>query len=95
MLPNGERVERVPAWIKRVTQDLTKSPVYDGIHRVFMWFFARSYCSIAVYWDPPVKYRFKHPAPPKITNLRIYEAHGMIRSYLTNHSIVYTILIHI
>jgi 1,4-alpha-glucan branching enzyme len=31
VLPNGERVERIPAWIKRATQELEKSPVYDGV----------------------------------------------------------------
>jgi len=30
-LPNGEEVDRVPAWIRRVTQDPSKSPVYNAI----------------------------------------------------------------
>ncbi|CAG7849280.1 1,4-alpha-glucan-branching enzyme; AltName: Full=Glycogen-branching enzyme [Serendipita indica DSM 11827] len=30
VLPSGERIERLPAWIKRVTQDLDVSPVYDA-----------------------------------------------------------------
>lgn len=30
VLPSGQRIERLPAWIKRVTQDLTVSPVYDA-----------------------------------------------------------------
>ena len=30
VLPSGERIERLPAWIKRVTQDLSVSPVYDA-----------------------------------------------------------------
>jgi 1,4-alpha-glucan branching enzyme len=30
--PNGERIERLPAWIKRVTQDLAVSPVYDAVY---------------------------------------------------------------
>jgi 1,4-alpha-glucan branching enzyme len=30
-LPNGEEIDRVPAWIQRVTQDPKKSPVYDAI----------------------------------------------------------------
>lgn len=30
ILPNGTRIERLPAWIKRVTQDLSVSPVYDA-----------------------------------------------------------------
>ncbi|PLW58528.1 hypothetical protein PCANC_00025 [Puccinia coronata f. sp. avenae] len=29
---NGERIERLPAWIRRVTQDLSVSPVYDAIY---------------------------------------------------------------
>ncbi|KAK9717434.1 alpha-1,4-glucan branching enzyme [Basidiobolus ranarum] len=28
--PNGERIDRLPAWIKRVTQDLNVSPIYDA-----------------------------------------------------------------
>ncbi|KAJ3372781.1 alpha-1,4-glucan branching enzyme, partial [Kappamyces sp. JEL0680] len=32
LLPSGERIERIPAYIKRATQDLAKSPVYDGIY---------------------------------------------------------------
>src|SRR5271170_3263768 len=27
----GEHIDRVPAWIKRVTQDLSYSPVYDAV----------------------------------------------------------------
>ncbi len=58
ILPNGTRIERLPAWIKRVTQDLSVSPVYD-----------------ARFWNPPQKYVFNNPRPPKPTNIRIYEAH--------------------
>ncbi|KAF3941224.1 hypothetical protein ABW19_dt0206043 [Dactylella cylindrospora] len=29
-LPNGEYIHRLPAWIKRVTQELSVSPVYDA-----------------------------------------------------------------
>jgi len=29
--PSGERFERLPAWIKRVTQDLNVSPIYDAV----------------------------------------------------------------
>ncbi|KAJ3289376.1 alpha-1,4-glucan branching enzyme [Borealophlyctis nickersoniae] len=29
--PNGERIERIPALIRRATQELDKSPVYDGV----------------------------------------------------------------
>jgi hypothetical protein len=27
----GEQIERLPAWITRVTQDLSYSPVYDAV----------------------------------------------------------------
>lgn len=30
-LPSGEHIDRLPTWIKRVTQDLSVSPVYDAI----------------------------------------------------------------
>ena len=29
--PQGEHIDRLPAWIKRVTQDLSYSPVYDAV----------------------------------------------------------------
>jgi 1,4-alpha-glucan branching enzyme len=32
VVPSGERIERIPAYIKRATQDLEKSPVYEGIY---------------------------------------------------------------
>jgi 1,4-alpha-glucan branching enzyme len=57
-LPNGEHIDRLPVWIKRVTQDLSVSPVYD-----------------AVFWNPPDKYVFKNPRPPKPKSARVYEAH--------------------
>lgn len=60
ILPSGERIERLPAWIKRVTQDLSVSPVYD----------ARFWNPPA-----DQKYNFKHSRPPKVTSARIYEAH--------------------
>ncbi|KZT58829.1 glycoside hydrolase family 13 protein [Calocera cornea HHB12733] len=56
--PSGERIDRLPAWITRVTQDLSVSPAYD-----------------ARFWNPSQKYTFKHPRPPKPTDMRIYEAH--------------------
>ena len=31
VLPSGERIYRIPAWIKRVVQDLSVSPVYDAV----------------------------------------------------------------
>ncbi|PPQ66576.1 hypothetical protein CVT26_009476 [Gymnopilus dilepis] len=60
ILPNGTRIERLPAWIKRVTQDLSVSPVYE----------ARFWNPPA-----SEKYVFKNARPPKATNIRIYEAH--------------------
>ncbi|KAH8118474.1 glycoside hydrolase [Phellopilus nigrolimitatus] len=60
VLPSGERIERLPAWIKRVTQDLTVSPVYD----------ARFWNPPA-----SEKYVFKNPRPPKPASVKIYEAH--------------------
>lgn len=64
VVPNDHaRAERVPAWIKRVTQDLNVSPVYD-----------------ARFWNPPTKYTFKNPRPPKPASARIYEAHVGISS---------------
>lgn len=60
ILPSGARIERIPAWIKRVTQDLAVSPVYDGR----FWNPSTS-----------EKYVFKHRQLPKPTNIRIYEAH--------------------
>jgi 1,4-alpha-glucan branching enzyme len=29
-LPNGTKIDRLPPWIKRVTQDLSISPIYDA-----------------------------------------------------------------
>lgn len=58
VVPNEGRIERLPAWIERVTQDLSVSPVYD-----------------AIFWNPPQKYVFKNPKPPKPTSARVYEAH--------------------
>jgi 1,4-alpha-glucan branching enzyme len=28
---DNERIERIPAYIRRATQDLSKSPVYEGV----------------------------------------------------------------
>ncbi|KAI9856541.1 MAG: alpha-1,4-glucan branching enzyme [Vezdaea acicularis] len=58
--PSGERIERVPAWITRVTQDLSVSPVYDAV----FWNPPKS-----------ERYVFKHPKPKKPKSVRIYEAH--------------------
>ncbi|KAI2326414.1 alpha-1,4-glucan branching enzyme [Ophidiomyces ophidiicola] len=63
--PEGKQIDRIPAWIKRVTQDLDISPVYDGI----FWN------------PPKEKqYQFKHTRPSKPASLRIYEAHVGISS---------------
>lgn len=59
-LPHGERIERLPAWITRVTQDLTISPVYE----------ARFWNPPAAQ-----RYKFKNPRPSKPTSAKIYEAH--------------------
>jgi len=65
VLASGARIERLPAWIRRVTQDLDVSPVYD-----------------ARFWNPPKdeQYVFKNTRPPKVDNIRIYEAHVGISS---------------
>ncbi len=65
ILPTGERIERLPAWIKRVTQNLAVSPVYD----------ARFWNPL-----PESRYVFKNKAPPKPRSVRIYEAHVGISS---------------
>jgi 1,4-alpha-glucan branching enzyme len=61
----GERIERLPAWIRRVTQDLSKSPVYD----------ARFWNP-----PEEQRYKFKHKRPPAPKSVRIYEAHVGISS---------------
>jgi len=55
-----ERIERLPAWIRRVTQDLNVSPAYD----------ARFWNP-----PEEERYKFKNPTPPTPKSLRIYEAH--------------------
>jgi len=64
--PNsGERQERIPAWITRVTQELSVSPVYDA----------------RFWNPPKAeKYVFKNKRPPKPQSARIYEAHVGISS---------------
>ncbi|KAJ7228364.1 1,4-alpha-glucan branching enzyme [Mycena pura] len=62
---DGRRIERLPAWIKRVTQDLDVSPVYD----------ARFWNPPA-----SERYTFKNSRPPKAKDVRIYEAHVGISS---------------
>ncbi|KAI9800432.1 MAG: alpha-1,4-glucan branching enzyme [Piccolia ochrophora] len=58
--PSGERVERLPAWITRTTQDLAISPVYDAR----FWNPPRA-----------ERYTFKNQKPPKPASVRVYEAH--------------------
>ncbi|OSX60390.1 glycoside hydrolase family 13 protein [Postia placenta MAD-698-R-SB12] len=58
--PSGERIERLPVWIKRVTQDLSVSPVYDAR----FWNPPQS-----------ERYQFKNARPPQPRSVRIYEAH--------------------
>ena len=65
VLPSGERIERVPAWIKYVTQDLSASPVYDAV----LWNPPKQ-----------EQYVFKNPRPPYPNSVRIYEAHVGISS---------------
>jgi len=60
ILSSNERIERLPAWIKRVTQDLSVSPVYDAR----FWNPSQS-----------DTYIFKNSRPPKPKNATIYEAH--------------------
>ncbi|RAL66501.1 hypothetical protein DID88_006191 [Monilinia fructigena] len=63
--PSGERIERIPAWIKYVTQDLSVSPVYDAR----FWNPPQS-----------ERYVFKNPRPKKPESVRVYEAHVGISS---------------
>ncbi|EIW82082.1 glycoside hydrolase family 13 protein [Coniophora puteana RWD-64-598 SS2] len=63
--PTNERIERLPAWVQRVTQDLVISPVYE----------ARFWNPPA-----EETYTFKNPRPPKPEAIRIYEAHVGISS---------------
>ena len=66
VVPNDHaRQERIPAWITRVTQDLSISPVYDAR----FWNPSKEQ-----------RYVFKHPRPPKPLSARIYEAHVGISS---------------
>ncbi|KAF8138384.1 glycoside hydrolase family 13 protein [Boletus edulis] len=60
ILPTGIRIERLPAWIHRVTQDLTYSQTYESR----FWNPPAS-----------ERYQFKHPHPQQPPSVRIYEAH--------------------
>ncbi|RHZ59464.1 1,4-alpha-glucan branching enzyme GLC3 [Aspergillus thermomutatus] len=64
-IPSGERIYRIPAWIKRVVQDLEVSPIYESV----FWNPPES-----------ERYKFKHSRPKKPESLRIYEAHVGISS---------------
>lgn len=55
-----ERIERLPAWIHRVTQDLNFSPAYE----------ARFWNP-----PEEQRYKFKNRSPPTPKSPRIYEAH--------------------
>ncbi|KAI0747309.1 glycoside hydrolase superfamily [Irpex lacteus] len=60
ILPHGARIERIPAWITRVTQDLSISPVYEA----------------RFWNPPEAeRYKFKNKRPPQPKSARIYEAH--------------------
>ncbi|POS73285.1 1,4-alpha-glucan branching enzyme [Diaporthe helianthi] len=65
VLPDGSRIDRLPAWIKYVTQDLSVSPAYD----------ARFWNP-----PQEEKYVFKHSRPKKPLSARVYEAHVGISS---------------
>lgn len=65
IIPGGERIERIPVWITRVTQDLNVSPVYDAV----LWNPPKH-----------ERYVFKHPRPKQPQSVRIYEAHVGISS---------------
>ncbi|KAI1622105.1 1,4-alpha-glucan-branching enzyme [Exophiala viscosa] len=65
IIPGGARIERIPAWITRVTQDLSVSPVYEAV----LWNPPKSEV-----------YHFKNPRPPYPKSVRIYEAHVGISS---------------
>ncbi|KAI9671202.1 MAG: alpha-1,4-glucan branching enzyme [Caeruleum heppii] len=59
-LPSGERIDRLPAWITRVTQDLSVSPVFDAV----FWN------------PPETeRYKFTNQRPSKPASARVYEAH--------------------
>ena len=71
VLPDGSKIYRIPAWIKRATQPDKETaklfgPIYEGR-----------------FWNPPKPYEFKNKRPSfneKADSLRIYEAHIGISS---------------
>lgn len=61
-LDSGVTIDRIPAWITRVTQDLNVSPIYDGR----FWNPPKNQT-----------YQFKHGHSARsVDGLKIYEAHG-------------------
>ncbi|KAF9247406.1 glycoside hydrolase family 13 protein [Melanogaster broomeanus] len=57
ILPGGTRIERLPAWIHRVTQDLTYSSTYES----------------RFWNPPAAeRYQFKHPRPPQPQHMSGY-----------------------
>jgi 1,4-alpha-glucan branching enzyme len=66
MISNHQRIERLPVWIKRVTQDLKVSPMYDA----------------RFWNPPKADvYQFKHQRPARPSGVRIYEAHVGISTH--------------
>lgn len=65
MTSRGEPIERIPAWVKRVVQDINVSPAYDAV----FW-----------NPPTEERYQFKHSRPPRPISLRVYEAHVGISS---------------
>lgn len=65
VLPGNQDVYRIPAWSKRVTQDLTISPIYE----------ARFWNPPA-----QERYVWKNSRPQKPNDLKVYEAHVGISS---------------
>ena len=61
--PSGATIDRLPAWIQRVTQDLDISPIYDA----------------RFWNPPKEEtYQFKNGhSTGSVDGLKIYEAHGM------------------
>jgi 1,4-alpha-glucan branching enzyme len=74
-LPSGASVDRLPAWIQRVTQDLSVSPIYDA----------------RFWNPPKEQvHKFKHGHSTRgVEGLKIYEAHGTsyCQSKLTPQSV--------
>jgi 1,4-alpha-glucan branching enzyme len=58
--PGGASIDRIPAWITRVTQDLDISPIYDGR----FWNPSQKH-----------QFKHGH-SKRSIEGLKIYEAHG-------------------